>query len=76
MKTLQAYVRQGRLILDEATDLPEGTVIDLAVADAGDELDDAERAALHDALARSWTSAQAGKTRPAEDILAELATQR
>jgi hypothetical protein len=43
MPTLRARVHNGRLVLDEPTDLPEGEVVYLQPDDA-DELDDAERA--------------------------------
>jgi hypothetical protein len=33
MSSLKARVRNGRLVLDEATDLPEGTEIELVPAD-------------------------------------------
>jgi hypothetical protein len=58
--------------MDEPTSLPEGTVLDLVVDDEGDDLDDEERAALHEYLVRSWTSAQQGQVRPADRILEEL----
>ena len=35
-------------------------------------LDDVERAALHAALAKSWESAKAGRTVPADDFLEQL----
>lgn len=72
MEALKARVRNGRLVIDEPTAFPEGTEIDLAVADVGDELDDEERSALHAALAESWVSAQAGRTRPATALLRKL----
>ena len=72
MEALKARVRNGRLVIDEPTAFPEGTEIDLAVADVGDELDDEERSALHTALAESWASAQAGRTSPATDLLRKL----
>ena len=34
MITVRAYVRNGRLIVDEPTDLPDGTEIDLVADDA------------------------------------------
>jgi len=47
MQPLKAHVHNGRLVLDEPTDLPEGEVIYLspvdASVDAGDDFDDAER---------------------------------
>jgi hypothetical protein len=46
MSTIRARVRNGRLIVDEPTSLPEGTELELVVDDAGDTLDEAERAAL------------------------------
>ena len=59
-------------MLDEPTDLPDGTVVELSLADDGDELDDQERALLHEALEQSWRSAVSGDTRPAQAILDEL----
>ncbi|MDP2052989.1 MAG: hypothetical protein Q8L75_05100 [Acidobacteriota bacterium] len=72
MSTLLARVEKGRLVLDEPTDLPEGTVVSLVADDEGDDLTDAERRALHDALSASWQSVEAGRVRPASQILDEL----
>lgn len=76
MSGLQARVEKGRLVLDEPTSLPEGTVVDLVVDDEGDDLTADERSALHDALSASWKSAEAGRLRPASDILDELRRRR
>jgi hypothetical protein len=73
---LRARVRNGRLVLDEPTTLPEGTVIDLVADDEGDDLTDEERRALHSALSASWNSAEAGRLRPASAILDELRRRR
>jgi hypothetical protein len=51
--TITARVREGRLVLDEPTTLPEGTQVALLPLDPGDWLDDAERAALYTALRAS-----------------------
>ena len=56
--------------------MPEGTVLSLTVDDEGDDLDEVERAALHDAISRSWSSVQAGRGRDAQDVLAALRTRR
>lgn len=72
MSTIRARVRNGRLIVDEPTDLPEGTELDLVVDGAGDGLDEAERTALDAAIARAWASVQAGEGRLAADVLADL----
>jgi hypothetical protein len=70
--TLKARVRGGRLVVDEPTDLPEGTVVELLPLDPGDWLDEADRAALHDALRLSEGDVEAGRLFSAEDILREL----
>jgi hypothetical protein len=70
--TLKARVRAGRLVVDEPTDLPEGTELELLPLDPGDWLDDADRAALHDALRQSDGDAEADRLVSAEDVLREL----
>ena len=40
MIPFRARVENGRLVLDEPTTLPEGTVIDLVADDEGDDLTD------------------------------------
>jgi len=70
--TIKARVRQGRLVVDEPTDLPEGTELQLLPLDPGDWLDQSERAALHEALRESGADVAAGRLVDAEDILREL----
>jgi hypothetical protein len=70
--SIRAKVSSGRLVVDEPTLLPEGTTLNLVVDDEGDDLDDQERAALDAHLVAGWRSAQAGKVRPANELLAEL----
>ena len=48
-----AQVKNGRLTLDEPTDLPEGSVVPLEIADDWDDLDDEEPAAEHREIAAS-----------------------
>jgi hypothetical protein len=76
MSPLRARVENGRLVLDEPTTLPDGTVVDLVAADEGDDLTDEERRALHEALSASWKSAEEGRLRPASAILNELRNRR
>ncbi len=68
---MKARVKKGRLILDEATNLPEGTVVEL-VPVGGDDLDEDERGRLHAALAESEDDVAAGRVRPAADVLRDL----
>ena len=70
--SIRAVVRNGRLIVEEPTTLPEGTILDLVVDDGGDDLDDTERAALHARLDASSESARAGRGRPAAELLKRL----
>jgi plasmid stabilization system protein ParE len=70
MQPVKAHVKNGRLVLDEPTDLPEGTEGTLSIAD--DDLDDEDRARLHAALERSMAQAKAGKLVDADDVIARL----
>ena len=74
--TIKARVRAGRLIVDEPTDLPEGTELQLLPLDPGDWLDEADRAALHEALRESDADVAAGRLVDAEEILKELRSRR
>lgn len=72
MSALKARVENGRLVLDEPTDLPDGTVVPLQIADDWDDLDDAERAELHEAIREGFEDAKAGRTIDAEQWAAAL----
>lgn len=73
---VRAVVRDGRLVVDEETELPEGTVLDLVVDDEGDALDAEERAALDAAITRSLKEEASGRSAPVEVILEKLRTRR
>ncbi|MBX3185679.1 MAG: hypothetical protein KF819_01635 [Labilithrix sp.] len=77
MQPLKAVVRNGRLVVDEPTALPEGTEIELVPVDdvltaGGDDLDDEERAELHAELHASIAEIEAGQTEDFATLLAEL----
>ena len=77
MLPLKAHVRNGRLVLDEPTDLPDGEVVYLQLVQGiaggdADDLDDEERAALHRELETSIAEADAGHTEDFAMVLAEL----
>ncbi len=77
MAALKAHVKNGRLVLDEPTDLSEGSVVPLEIADHWDELDDTERAAVREEIAASIAERRAGApTYSAADVLAELGARR
>ena len=72
MSGLRARVKNGRLVVDEPTSLPEGTVLDLVLDDEGDDLDASERAVLDEAITKAWRQALDGKGRPADSLLRDL----
>ncbi|MBM3461081.1 MAG: hypothetical protein FJX76_03170 [Armatimonadetes bacterium] len=76
MSELRAHVRDGHLILNVPTDLPDGTVLDLVVDDEGDDLSEEERRALHQVIARAWESVKAGRAFSAEEVLGDLRRRR
>ena len=69
---LKAHVHRGRLVVDEPTDLPEGTVVSLLPLDPGDWMDEADRAALHQALRDSDADVTAERLIDADQILEEI----
>jgi hypothetical protein len=76
MSQLRARVERGRIVLDEPTTLPDGTVLNLVLDDEGDDLSDRDREALHDAVGRSLESLKAGRVKPVSVIVDELRARR
>jgi len=81
MPPLKARVHNGRLLLDEPTDLPEGQVVELVPFDdtlalGADDLDDEDRAELHAALRESIEEMKVGNTIDGAQALAELRAHR
>lgn len=77
MYAMKARVENGRLKLDEPTDLPEGKLVDVVLLDevlltGGDDLDDEERAALHESIREGIADIEAGRTVDARTAIAEL----
>ena len=75
MKTLKARVEKGRLVMNEPTELPEGTEVELVMADEVDDfadMDPEDRAALEESLRVSEEQIARGETRPASEILDRL----
>lgn len=77
MPALKARVENGRLKLDEPTDLPEGEVVELVPlheisGKVGDDLDDEERAALHEALDEAEAEIDVGRVVSEDEVWATL----
>lgn len=73
---LHAHVKNGRLVLDEPTDLPEGEVVSLVVVGDGDDLDDEDRAALDRSLDEAVDEMLTGERVEAEVVVAEIQARR
>jgi hypothetical protein len=77
MHALKARVENGRIKLDEPTDLPEGQLVELVplnevLLGGGDELDDEERAALAESIREGIQDIEAGRTIDARTAIAHL----
>jgi hypothetical protein len=70
--TLKARVHNGRLLVDEPTELPEGIEVALLPLDPGDWLDPADREALHRALVASQQDLEADRLVDAREVLREI----
>jgi hypothetical protein len=71
--TVHARVKNGRLLVDEPTDLPEGTELELVPADADDEawdLTPEQEAELEARLAYK------GELLPANEVFARLRSSK
>ena len=74
--TLRAHVANGRLVVDETVDLPDGAEVQIAVVDGGDQLDDEDRARLHAAIEQAQDELDRGEGIAATDFLADLRSRR
>jgi hypothetical protein len=75
MQPLKACVHNGRLVLDEPTDLPEGEVVYLQPVD-GDDMSDEERETLHESIRESIEQMNRGVLIDADEALARLRAHR
>ncbi len=74
MQALKVQVKNGRLVLDEPTDLPDGAEVEVVVI--GDELTPDERAELHASLDRALDDSEAGRSVDAADYLRQYRARR
>ena len=73
---LKAKVANGRLVLDEAVELPDGTEVELVPFAPGDDLDDEDRKRLHEELRISALELEAGGGIDAEEALRQIKRRR
>ena len=70
---LRAHVVNGRIVVDEPVDLPDGAEVRVYLYDAAaDGMSKEERAALESALEESIAEADAGQLVDADEVLDEL----
>ena len=75
MQPLKARVQNGRYVIDEPTNLPDGAEVELQLL-VGDDLDDAERALLHASIEEGLDDAEADRVLSVEESLAEIRALR
>jgi hypothetical protein len=73
MNALKALVKNGRIVVDEPTDLPEGTELQLVVLqDVDNDVDEDEREAFLAALDEGIDDADAGRVVDASVVIERL----
>ena len=72
MANLKVRVENGKIVGEAPPGLPEGTELELSLADPGDDMTEEELAELNRALEASWRSVKEGRLRPAEDVISDL----
>jgi hypothetical protein len=83
MQPLKAHVQNGQVVLDEPTDLPNGTELYVVSAEQlgdivmlrDDGLDDDERKRLHESIRRGIEDGRAGRVTDLDELLDELDAQ-
>ena len=74
MHALKVQVKNGRLVVDEPTDLPDGAEVEIVVID--DKLTTEERVELHASLERALDDSEAGRSMDAGDYLKQYRARR
>ena len=74
MQALKVQVKNGRLVVDEPTDLPEGAEVEVVVID--DKLTTEERAELHASLDRALDDSEEGRCMDAGEYLKQYRAGR
>ena len=72
MQALKAQVRNGRFVIDESTDLPEGTEVELQLVKVTDAFADMAREELEEAIEEGFRDFENGDHVGAREFLAQL----
>ncbi|MDQ2645519.1 MAG: hypothetical protein M3020_17005 [Myxococcota bacterium] len=79
MRALKAHVRDGHFVIDEPTDLPEGTEVELqlvAPEDLWAGMDQEERAELDEEIEAGYRDLENGDVVDAREFLAQLRAKK
>jgi hypothetical protein len=74
LQALKVQVKNGRLLVDEPTDLPEGAEVEVVVLD--DDLSPEVREALHASLDRAMDDSEAGRGMDADEFFEQYRARR
>ncbi len=74
MQALKAVVRNGRLVLDEPTKMPEGTEVELLAAD--EDFDPEDRARLLQSIEDGFEDFERGDHMDGFEYIAQLRAKR
>ena len=72
MNALKAHVVNGRIIVDEPVDLPDGTELEVYLDRADDDMDEEERAELSRSIDEGLAAVDAGEVVDFDEVLASL----
>jgi hypothetical protein len=72
MTILHTQVRNGRVVVDEPTGLPDGVKVALLVLDAAADMPPAEQAALEASIDRGLAEADRGVLHSVDEVLDRL----
>ena len=76
MQTLKARIEDGRFIGDAPSGFPDGTELELCLAEPEDLMTGEQLAELNAALDAAWRSMKAGRYRSAADVITEIRAGR
>ena len=75
VNALKAHVKNGRIVVDQPTDLPEGTELYLVPAEQGDDMSAEELAALEAAIEEGAEDFERGDFDNAREFALRLAAK-
>jgi len=74
MKALRVRIERGQIVGKAPAGIPEGTELDLCLAEPDDEMTQEQLTALNRVLDAGWRSIEQGRFRPASEVIQGLRT--